>query len=271
MAENRTSQPQNAAPQWTSWHTFSLLVIIVMMVLAGMLFPTYAREWAWLITLLLLAAFAAVAGQGITGLWDGLLIDERNKISLSRLQLVLWTIVVLSAFFAAALSNLAAGQPNPLAIAVPSELWLLMGISTTSLVASPLIKSTKRNAQPDEEEKSRTFAQLAKQMGVEKVEEAVSNRGQLVIHLHPEDAQWADMFRGEETGNAAHLDLGKIQMFYFTLILVAAYAVALGRTFSGGEADISAFPAVDPSMVALLGISHAGYLTHKAISHSAAA
>jgi hypothetical protein len=82
----------------------------------------------------------------------------------------LWTIVVLSAFFAAVLSNLMAGQPNPLAIAVPSELWLLMGISTTSLVSSLLIKSTKRNVQPDEEEKSRTFAQLAKQMGVEKVE-----------------------------------------------------------------------------------------------------
>jgi hypothetical protein len=271
MAENRTSQPQHAEPQWTGRHTFSLLVIIVMMVLAGALFPVQARMWSWILTLLLLAAFAAVAGQGITGVWAGLLIDERNQISLSRLQLALWTIVVLSAFFAAALSNLATGQPNPLAITVPSELWLLMGISTTSLVASPLIKNTKQSVQPDEEEKRQTFDRLAKQMGVEKVEEVVSNRGQLVIHLHPEDAQWSDMFRGEETGNAGHLDLGKIQMFYFTLILVLAYAVGLGRTFSGSESDFSAFPAVDPSMVALLGISHVGYLTNKAISHSAAA
>jgi len=271
MAENHTSTPPNTPLQWTGWHTFTLLVIIVMMVLAGVLIPVRARVWAWIVTLMLLAAFATVAGQGITGLRYGLLIDERNKISLSRLQLTLWTITVLSGFFAAALSNLATGQPNPLAIAVPSELWLLMGISTTSLVASPLINSTKQNVQANEEEKSRTFAQLAKQMGIEKVEEAVSNRGQLVINLQPEDAQWADMFRGEETGNAAHLDLSKIQMFYFTLILVLAYAVALGRAFSGSEPDISMFPAVDPSMVALLGISHAGYLTHKAISHSAAA
>jgi hypothetical protein len=145
-----------------------------------------------------------------------LLIDERNKISPSRLQLTLWTIVVLSGFLSAALSNLAAGQPNPLDISVPSELWLLMGISTTSLMASPLIKSTKTNVQANEEEKSRTYALLAKQMNLEKIEEAVASRGQLVINTHPEAAQWADMFRGEETGNAAHLDLGKIQMFYFT-------------------------------------------------------
>jgi hypothetical protein len=111
---------------------------------------------------------------------------------------------------------LAAGQPNPLDISVPSELWLLMGISTTSLMASPLIKSTKTNVQANEEEKSRTYALLAKQMNLEKIEEAVASRGQLVINTHPEAAQWADMFRGEETGNAAHLDLGKIQMFYFT-------------------------------------------------------
>src|SRR5262245_24605672 len=165
MAENRISQPQKAEPQWTGWHTIGLLVIIVMMVLAGALIPVHARVWAWILTLLLLAAFAAVAGQGITGVWAGLLIDERNQISLSRLQLAMWTIVVLSAFFAAALSNLATGQPNPLAVTVPGELWLLMGISTTSLVASPLIKSTKQSVAPDEEEKRRTFDQLAKQMG----------------------------------------------------------------------------------------------------------
>ena len=78
-------------------------------------------------------------------------------------------------------------------------------------------------------------------------------------------------FRGEEIGNAAHLDLGKIQLFYFTVILVLAYAVALGTAFASGAARIGEFPALDSGIVALLGISHAGYLTHKAISHSEAA
>jgi hypothetical protein len=130
------------------------------------------------IALALLGIFAAIAGQGITGLWRGLLIDERNKISLSRLQRTLWTIVVLSGFLTAALSNLEAGQPDPLAISAPSELWLLMGISTTSLVASPLIKSTKRSVEANEGEKNHTFALLAKQMNVESIQESVESRGQ---------------------------------------------------------------------------------------------
>jgi hypothetical protein len=268
MAESRAWQSSNAAPQWTAWHTFTLLVIIGVMALTGLLFPARVRLWTWVIALVLLGTFAAVVGQGITGLWRGLLIDERNKISLSRLQMTLWTIAVLSGFLAATFSNLAAGQPNPLAVIVPSELWLLMGISTTSLVASPLIQSTKRSVKANEEEKGRTFALLAKQMSTEKIEDSVANRGQLVVSTRPESAQWADLFRGEETGNAAHLDLGKIQMLYFTIVLVLAYAVALGRAFASSEARIGELPAVDSSMVALLGISHAGYLIYKAIPHS---
>lgn len=45
--------------------------------------------WAWIGTLILLAGFANVAGHGILGLWTGLLIDERNKMSLSKLQMIL--------------------------------------------------------------------------------------------------------------------------------------------------------------------------------------
>jgi hypothetical protein len=33
------------------------------------------------------------------------------------------------------------------------------------------------------------------------------------------------------TADAAHLDLGKIQMFYFTLVLVLTYAAMLGAMF----------------------------------------
>ena len=57
-------------------------------------------------------------------------------------------------------------------------------------------------------------------------------------------------------------------MFYFTIVLVLAYAVALGMAFASSFARISKLPAVDSVWVALLGISHAGYLTHKAIPHS---
>jgi len=267
MAENQIRQPQRTS-NWTGWHTFSLLIIIVFIVLAGLRIPSQARLWAWLITLVLLAAFAIVAGQGVTGLWRGLLIDDRNKIGLSRLQVFLWTVVVLSGFFTAALSNLATGQTNPLSIAIPGQLWLLMGISTTSLVGSPLIKSTKKGKIANEEEKNQTLKSLANQQGVGTVEDKVANHGQIVVNTSPEHAQWSDMFKGEDTGDAAHLDMGKIQMLFFTLVLVLGYAVALGTMFVGNAAKIGEFPALDQSIVALLGISHAGYLIHKAIPHS---
>jgi hypothetical protein len=255
-------------PKWTDWHTISLLLILVALVLLGLLVPSQNRLWSWLGILIFLALFAAIAGHGITGLWRGFLIDERNKISLSRLQMALWTILVLSGFLTAALSNLAAGHFSPLSIAIPGELWLLLGISTTSLVGSPLILRTKMEKEPKEEERKRTFALKEKQgIDVSKLD----NSGLILMNKRPEDSSIGDLFSGEETGNAAHLDLGKIQMFYFTLILVIAYAVTLGALWAGNVGRIIALPTLDSGMVALLGISHAGYLIHKAIPHSSIA
>lgn len=260
MAENR----QAKAP-WTGWHTASLLAIIAAIILIGLLTPQPLRRWAWLATMVLLGIFATIAGQGVTNLWRGILIDERNKMSLSRLQMILWTVVILSGFLTAALGNIRIGGANPLSITIDETLWLLMGISTTSLVGSPLIRSIKKARPAKEEEKAQTF-QLMQKQGVDSTK--VDATGQIVINKSPEDARWSDMFKGEETGNAAHLDLAKIQMFYFTLILVLAYAAALAATFAGGEVQIPALPKLDAGMVALLGISHGGYLVHKAIPHS---
>jgi hypothetical protein len=54
--------------------------------------------------------------------WEGLLIDTRNKMLLSRLQLILWTLVVLSAFLTVALFNIRNTQmADPLHIKVPSQ------------------------------------------------------------------------------------------------------------------------------------------------------
>ena len=60
MAENHASPPPNTLLQWTGWHTFTLLVIIVMMVLAGVLIPTRARVWAWILTIPMSAIVAAL-------------------------------------------------------------------------------------------------------------------------------------------------------------------------------------------------------------------
>src|SRR5690348_10780141 len=67
---------------WTYWHTLALLAIVVAVGVVGM----NARPFvAFLATVGLLVAFTAIAGHGVVGLWRGLLIDERNRLSLSRL------------------------------------------------------------------------------------------------------------------------------------------------------------------------------------------
>jgi hypothetical protein len=263
---------------WKFWHTVGLLAIVLAIVAIGLWTPSAPtpRVWAWLGTLVLLTLFAIVAGHGVIGLWLGLLIDERNRISLSRLQMILWTILVLSGFLTATLSNIAAVRAggkdiNPLAIVIPLNLLLLMGISTTSLVGSPLIRSTK-TTQPEhskkiEDEAARTRAELGRQ-GLPS--SAIDTQGKIVIWNSPWDARWSDLFQGDEIGNAAQLDLGKVQMFYFTFILVLIYAVALSTIFIANTPIIAGFPKLDDGMVTLLGISHAGYLVNKVIPHSLA-
>lgn len=189
--------------------------------------------------------------------------------------MILWTVVILGAFLAAALTNIGnVGGANPLAIAVPEQLWFLMGISTTALVASPLIRSTKRDVAPsakDDKDKEavRTRLELvAKQRGLDPDE--VTARGVEVVNLKPQDARWSDVLQGEEVGNGPHLDLGKVQNLFFTLVLVVAYAAVLVAEFSEGGPVIS-LPALDTGMVTLLGISHGGYLAYKATPHTARA
>ena len=52
-----------------------------------------------------------IAGPGITGVWRGPFLDERNMIGLSRFQMLVWTILVLSAYGALAVTRAAEEDP----------------------------------------------------------------------------------------------------------------------------------------------------------------
>ena len=260
MGGQRSEEKQKS--KWVWWHTLLLTLIIAAMICIGWFKPKGLFA-AWIIVMLLLVASLATIGHGTTGLLKGVLIDDRNMVSLSRFQMVLWTILILSAFITASLSNLAAGAENPLSIRIPEELWILMGISTTSLVGSPLIKSTKYSKEAPDKENVKE--QIAKWKGLSK--EKIDFKGQIVVYKEPKMASFSNLFEGEEAGNAARIDLAKVQIFYFTIILVLAYAVAFGKMFAG-SATIHEFPDLDPSMIWLLGISHGGYLIHKAVPHT---
>jgi hypothetical protein len=248
-----------------------MLLIIAAAVLIGWLWkapPAKPSQTVtiWLFNMSLLIAFTILAGHMITGLWHGVLIGSANKISLSRLQMLLWTILVLSGFLIAVLINLHRGVANPFSVEIDAQLWALIGISTASLVGSPLITNIKRSERRNVQAEEKT-TEILKDQGVNT--DHVQYVGKIQDNKEPEDASWTDIFKGEEAGNACYLDLAKIQMFFFTLITWSVYAVALGDRFIKGIGQgISAFPDVDGSMVALLGISHAGYLANKAVPHT---
>jgi hypothetical protein len=233
------------------------LLIVVAIVLIGVLMTKDNRAFAWVLTLVLMLFFIAMAGKSITGLWLGALIDKRNKISLSRLQMILWTIIVLSAFLTVALYSVATGAANPLMVEIPTQLWMLIGISTTSLVGSALVKGNNMQRNPT--------TKAGKKMVKEDVE---AGRQQIVgvvgTNDNPANAKWGDMFKDEGVINRDNLDLSKIQMFFFTIVLFIAYAAALWQLFDGSGV-VTRLPEVSKEMNVLLGISHAGYLTTKTI------
>jgi hypothetical protein len=289
---------------------------------------------SWLFYALLMGAFMGIAADGINGRRLGALIDERNSLSLARFQMASWTLVVLSAFLAAAIGNIRAGAPKPLDIVIPQEVWMLMGISTTSLVGAPLVLSTKLTSQPASDAapqggssqpvaeeatpgptgagKTATAAPSGTQSPPEipsaRPLAAVSSRvasllrqqgedpsklhvvGSLVVKSSVDDAAWSDLFKGDEVGDVATLDLAKVQMFFFTVVLILAYAVALGAKFSAVDAQraelgppppgsiaanltagahdprlIDTFPPIQSGLVTLLGISNAGFLVNRAV------
>ena len=225
------------------------------------------RLAVWIVTLGLLTVFLIILGRGITGQWLGFLIDKRNKMSLSRLQLGLWLLLLGSAFLVAALTNLHivmfSVPVNALSITIPTELLALFGVSATSFAGASVILNAKTNVQ---QQKDNVPQNQTPQVAY-RVDQNQTRQ----------EASWYDMFKGDDEANADYLDLSKVQMFFLTIILVLVYGVALGTMFMGVGNGVSpttlaitAFPTLSATMVTLLGISQAGYLAYKAVPRNSA-
>ena len=264
-------------PNWQWYHSIGTPVLILAIILCGLLIPANLMVLTWILILVFLVLLMMLFGGGITGrFWLGWMVNEQFRMSLSRLQMALWTLVVLSGFLTAALANLAAGHiEEALNIGVPPELWVTMGISTTSLVGSGLILTEKKKETTNQDEALRgmvEFGLLAEDADATTTTTTVKERtiGQLQRNTNPSQARLYDLVSGEEVGNFNVLDLTRLQNLFFTLVLVGAYAATLGNLFagaagsSGSGTPITEFPALNASIVALLGISHGGYLVGKA-------
>lgn len=248
-------------------YLLGLVVILVLITWVGLRANPGEGAGAWIQILVLMTVFSIVVGKAITGHWRGILIDRRNKMSLSRLQIIVWTLVVLSAIVAAVLSNVAFGWESPLEIDIPSQLWTLMGITTAAAVASPAILTSVGSKKVNTTQRDQVAKSLAQADAI-KVDK--NNESIVLMNMSPDDARWADLLKGDEVGNAEHVDVGKLQMFFFTFILAVGYGAAIAAMFNSSS-PITALPPVDQGMNVLLGISQTGYLASKAVTTTSTA
>lgn len=219
--------------------------------------------YAWIVIMISMLILSGLIGWLITKRIDGILIDKYYSISLSHMQAFVWTIVILGGFLAAVFGNILARQANPLAIKIPGELWIVLGISSASLVGKDLILSGKATQTPDQSE----HQQLDNIKQKENLGQQPEANGIVVNKRSADDARWIDMFTGDEVGNKVTVDLGKLQMFFFTIVLILSYSYSIGSQFFENRIN-TGFPPLDPSTVALFGISHAGYLANKAVTQT---
>jgi hypothetical protein len=153
---------------------------------------------------------------------------EDNRPSTSKFQFVFWTLIALFSFVAIFTRHLVADPAPPPNIAIPVNLFLLMGISTGSAVAAKLITISnplKRRAE-------------------------LSKRGDL-RYLFVDDFE--------------RPAVDKIQLMAWTGVAGATYLVSLTAALAQTPV-LTSLPNIDDAMLVLMGVSNAGYLAPKAVA-----
>ncbi len=247
--------------------TFFLALIIVAMVAAAWFVDPGLN---WILVAALMILFVAVLGVATNGRAAGILINEQKLMSLSRFQMVLWTIIIISGYFVIAISRIGE-TANPLLIAIDPNVWILLGISATSLVGTPMLLSNKKQKEPADKTKSFSAANKAYGYTGDVIE---ANRvGVLYGNADVSEARFTDIFEGDEVANTSFIDVAKVQMFFFTAVVAIAYSAELLHLIMTADlaVDNIALPLIDEGLVTLMGISNAGYLGGKMITQTPAA
>lgn len=256
------------------WRDGYNLIAVLSFVVAFYLICTATSDslnkWYWLMVLFVVVL--AVIGKVICGTYKGVFVDERNVVSLSRVQMIAWSILVLTAVLVLVLYNVNLQGASCLTKTdvsciptIPNDLWLLMGFSTATLVVSPVLLSNSAAAEPDEKQSQQISDGLVKQGYLESGQDL---SGPLYRNESPKDARWSDLITGEQNSNCLHLDLPRLQMCFFTLLALLVYAVMFHQQLIKGD-NVKGLPELNEGLLALIAISHGGYLVSKAAQNSA--
>jgi len=269
VAPGKTSPRGHRASNWG--YLIGLLVVASILVAFATLwgrgteFVACGPLYAWLIELLVFIFLFVVLGFGYKGYWFGMLVDGRNKISLSRLQMVAWTILFVATFFVIYIWNIGhppkAGLTAALNLTVPDAVWVLMGLAGLSAAGTPLILSAKS---PPDSGGTQPPAPADPSKFIDGV--VAKRRSQ----ARPE---WSDIVLGDDAANCEAIDVSKVQQLFLSLVAVVVYGYAIAQTMMlaaprTGAVAIDALPGMTSGFLTLIAASHASYLAYKAVSHS---
>lgn len=184
-------------------------------------------------------AFVVAAGIIIAG-WlfvravgKGSVFDGADgRPSTSKTQAVLWTCAVIFGYLAVFIERWVRGDSS-VGVTVPQNLLLAMGFSAVSMVSAKAVTTT--------------YVALGM---VDK-----SLRGSRLGGLF--------------TGDDGIPDLAKIQNMAFTAIALGIYVIKLGT--QGDAKTLPVLVDIDPTLMILMGLSHAGYLGDKLVTKDSSA
>ena len=273
----RHGQRGGARRFWKQWQTWVCLMMLAALGVVGVWSasqdtlvtakPSYhLTNWLYLGVASIFATCTLLIGWEIRGYWSGVLVDPKKmRMSLARLQTILWTVLVVASFITALMINLAkknalnSSAIDALDIAIPGELLVAMGISVGTLVGTKVVLNQKET-----EHGTMTSASPPDEVTATGIVVSAVPRGAVYRADRP---QWRDLFQGDTAESKDTVDLGKVQMFYVTVALLIGYGLVVADLFASvPPMGITSLPALNEGFIALLAISHAGYLTAKATS-----
>ena len=196
-----------------------LAVSLVVTATLWLAYDSAHPQRAWLFDLTLIVGLCVLLGVWLMGLPIGILISNRNLMSLSRLQVVSWTVVIFSGYIVVVMQRILHQVPDPLSVTIDNSLWAVMGISFASFVGTPLILNGK--TQTDASPGAIRAASIALKEPSSEIQQ--NAQGKLYSNPTPQDARFSDVFQGDEIGNTAYVDVSKLQMFILSVLLVGAY------------------------------------------------
>lgn len=254
----------------------SLIVIPLFILNIG---DTSSYYRCWIAIMIIMSTFFILVGFFNTEVRLGILINERNVMSLSRFQTIIWTVIILSAYYTMVIIRIKAhiSDPlnttfsDPLNITFSNDTLELIGINLASLVGAHIAPSNKANdpdpTNPDDKAKANALvklkAKVLKELNLPKNCITQINEGSLFKNPDVKYAEFIDILQGDDLKNAAYIDISKVQMFFFTIILAVCYCLMLFTLFHHNASDITSFPKVNEDIIALLGISNIAYVARK--------